>query len=75
MSPSLLVKILCYMCRPFINTLTSSAYFRSGRCLIWIFLSSPFPPVLLVLTASSSYYHLYVSQVHPISFFSANFLF
>ena len=34
MSPSFLVKILCYTFRPFANKLTLSACTRAGRCLI-----------------------------------------
>ena len=34
MSPSFLVKILCYRCRPFANKLASSAYICAGCCLI-----------------------------------------
>ena len=34
MSPSFLVKILCYACRSFIVTLASSAIICASRCLI-----------------------------------------
>ena len=34
MSPSFLVKILCYRCRPFTITLASSGIICNGRCLI-----------------------------------------
>ena len=34
MFPLCLVKILCYTCRPFTNTLASSTYISAGPCLI-----------------------------------------
>ena len=33
---SFLVKILCYMCRPFANKQASSAFIGAGRCLKWL---------------------------------------
>ena len=41
MSPSFLVKILCYTWRPFTITLASSAIIYAGRCLIlkWLYYS------------------------------------
>ena len=32
MSPSFLVKIICYICRPVTITLVSSAFICAGRC-------------------------------------------